>query len=168
MSLPKTLKNFNVFVDGRGLAGVASEVNLPKLSLKTEEHRAGGMDAPTQIDMGMEKMECDFTLSEYNPEVLKLFGLLVNSPTHLTLRGALVGGAGEVTPVVVNLWGNIKEVDPGSWKAGEKTQCKFTVALTYYKLTIGDEEIHEIDTDSMIRVIGGVDQLAAVREAIGQ
>ena len=64
---------------------------------------------PTQIDMGMEKLECDFSLSEYNPEVLKLFGLLVQlAPPILPCVGALVGGAGEVTSVVVNLWGNIK------------------------------------------------------------
>lgn len=34
--LPKILKNFNVFVDGRGYAGKIDEVTLPKLTIKTE------------------------------------------------------------------------------------------------------------------------------------
>ncbi|GHT98386.1 hypothetical protein FACS1894126_3800 [Alphaproteobacteria bacterium] len=59
--LPKILKNFNVFVDGRGYAGRVEEVSLPKLSLKTDEFLAGGMDAPIEIDLGMEKLEADLT-----------------------------------------------------------------------------------------------------------
>jgi UDP-N-acetylmuramoyl-L-alanyl-D-glutamate--2,6-diaminopimelate ligase len=57
--LPKILKNFNVFVDGRGYAGKIDEITLPKLTIKTEEYRAGGMDIPVSIDMGMEKLEAD-------------------------------------------------------------------------------------------------------------
>ncbi len=55
--LPKILRNFNVFVDGRGYAGKIEEITLPKLTIKTEEYRAGGMDIPISIDMGMEKLE---------------------------------------------------------------------------------------------------------------
>ena len=36
--LPKILKNFNAFVDGRGYAGRIDEISLPKLLIKTEEH----------------------------------------------------------------------------------------------------------------------------------
>ena len=61
--LPKILKNFNAFVDGRGYAGRIDEISLPKLSIKTEEHRAGGMDIPVAIDMGMEKLEAELTFS---------------------------------------------------------------------------------------------------------
>ena len=34
--LPKILKNFNVFVDGRGYAGRVEEITLPKLTIKTK------------------------------------------------------------------------------------------------------------------------------------
>ncbi len=49
--LPKILRNFNVFVDGRGYAGKIDEITLPKLTIKTEEYRAGGMDIPINIDI---------------------------------------------------------------------------------------------------------------------
>ena len=35
--IPRVLKNFNLFVDGRGLAGTVSTLTLPKLSTKMEE-----------------------------------------------------------------------------------------------------------------------------------
>ena len=54
--IPKILKNFNLFIDGRGYAGKCDEVNPPKLNIKSEEYRAGGLDAPIPIDMGMEKL----------------------------------------------------------------------------------------------------------------
>ena len=41
--LPKILKNFSAFVDGRGYAGRVDEITLPKLTIKMEEYRAGGM-----------------------------------------------------------------------------------------------------------------------------
>lgn len=161
------LKNMNLFVDGRGHAGKVDELNPPKLTLKTEEHRAGGMDAPVELDMGMEKLETDFTLSSFDKEVLKQFGLAPGSQIPLTIRGALESEDGTVTPVIINLRGKIKELDFGSWKPGDKAQLKAVVALRYYKLTHGQDVVHEIDAEGMIRTVNGVDQLAGQRTALG-
>ena len=89
--LPKILKNFSAFVDGRGYAGRVDEITLPKLSIKTEEYRGGGMDVPIDIDLGMEKLEAEITFSEYDPELFRLFGIMDNSTVNFTLRGGLQG-----------------------------------------------------------------------------
>ena len=89
--LPKILKNFNLFVDGRGYAGRVDEITLPKLTIKTEEFQGAGMSAPVEIDLGMEKLEMDMTFSEYDPELFKLFGLTNGSEVAFTIRGALEG-----------------------------------------------------------------------------
>ncbi|WP_264687702.1 phage major tail tube protein [Wolbachia endosymbiont (group A) of Sympetrum striolatum] len=164
--LPKILKNFNVFVDGRGYAGKIDEVTLPKLTIKTEEYRAGGMDIPINIDMGMEKLEADFTFSEYDSELFRLFGLINNNAVSLTLRGGLQGGS-DAESVVINLRGLFKELDFGNWKAAEKATLKCTVAANYYKLTIDGRELIEIDAENMIRKIDGVDQMTSMRTALG-
>ncbi|WP_425974064.1 phage major tail tube protein [Tepidimonas sp. HKU78] len=80
IELPRVLKNMNLFVDGRGYAGRVDEIQLPKLTLKTEEHRAGGMDLPVELDLGMEKLEAQLTISDFDPELFKLFGLLPRRP----------------------------------------------------------------------------------------
>ena len=166
MSLPKVLKNFNLFVDGRGYAGLVEELTLPKLDLKMDELYNGGMDAPIDLEMGMSKLECDFTLSEYNSDVIRQFGLRNGAQAPLTLRGGLDDETG-VTPVIVNVRGAWKDLDLGSWKAGEKAPLKVMVTLRYYKLTIGGEELVEVDVPNMVRIINGEDQLAAMRDAIG-
>lgn len=168
MTTPKVLRGFNLFVDGQGYAGMTEEVELPKLALKTEEFRPGGYDAPIEMDLGMEKIECSFTLADFNPDVLALFGLGHNAPVACTIRGALGHGDTEVTPVVVNLQGMWREVEPPKLKAGEKMELKATVSCKYYRLEVGGRVVHEIDIENMTRIIDGVDQMAATRAAIGR
>ena len=58
--IPEVLYNTNLFVDGISLQGDVPSLTLPKLTLKTDEYRAGGMDAAVELDMGMEKLEAGF------------------------------------------------------------------------------------------------------------
>ncbi len=166
--IPKILKNFNLTVNGLAYVGRVEELVLPKLSIKMEDYHMGGLDTPLQIDMGMEKLECDMTLSEYDTEVIKLFVPHRDSATAvpLTLRGAFDNENG-VTPVVIALLGAWKSLDFGSWKAGEKAPLKISVALVYYRLDIGGDTLVEIDINNMERHINGVEQVGAMHDAVG-
>ncbi|OBZ25505.1 phage major tail tube protein [Pseudomonas protegens] len=165
--IPETLANMNLFVDGISFQGDVPSLTLPKLTLKTEEHRVGGMDVPVELDMGMEKQEAGFTTTGVRRESLKMFGLADGSGFNGVFRGAFKGLKGKVTPVIVTLRGLLKEVDMGDWKSGDKAEVKHNVALTYYKLEADGRLIYEIDALGMKRVINGVDQLAAQRSALG-
>ena len=167
MPIRDILRNINLFVDGRGYAGRVDEIELPKLTIKTEEFRAGGMDSSVELDMGQEKLETTLTLSGVDREVVKLWGAYTSATTPLTARGALQDEDGTVTPVEVRMRGKVKELDFGTWKPGAKVPLKWMVALRYYKYTQGGEVIHEIDVENMIRIVDGVDQLQAQRAALG-
>ena len=161
------LKNVNMFVDGRGFAGQVTEVNLPKLTVKMEEHRDGGMDAPAEIDMGMEKLECDFSTSRIDAGLLRSWGLAPGNLVPITFRGALESEDGTVTPVAASVRGNVKEIDYGTWKPGEKVPLKCMMAVRYYKFEHGGETLHEIDVDNMVRIVNGTDRVAEQRAALG-
>ncbi|WP_460095914.1 phage major tail tube protein [Pseudomonas sp. S3_C01] len=165
--IPETLANLNLFVDGVSFQGDVPSLTLPKLTLKMEEHRGGGMDAPVELDMGMEKQEANFTTTGVRRESLKFFGLTDGTAFNGTFRGAYKGLKGKVTPVIVTLRGTLKEVDMGDWKAGDKAEIKHAVGLTYYKLEVDGRTVYEIDPLGMRRVINGVDQLSAQRSALG-
>ncbi len=167
MAARQVRKNFNLFVDGRGYAGQVEEFNAPKLSLKLEEFRAGGMAAPVELTMGMEKLECDFSLVSYDKDVLKQFNLAEGFVVPLVLREALEDFDGTITAVVHTMRGKVKEVDPGTSKSGDKTSLKFAMALTYYKLEHGGDVVHELDVENLIQNINGKDVLAATRAALG-
>ncbi|MDU9031750.1 phage major tail tube protein [Pseudomonas corrugata] len=165
--IPETLANLNLFADGVSFQGDVPSLTLPKLTLKMEEHRGGGMDAPVELDMGMEKQEANFTTTGVRRESLKFFGLADGTAFNGTFRGAYKGLKGKVTPVIVTLRGTLKEVDMGDWKPGDKAEIKHAVGLTYYKLEVDGRTVYEIDPLGMRRVINGVDQLAAQRSALG-
>ncbi|MFJ4154182.1 phage major tail tube protein [Pseudomonas sp. NPDC089752] len=165
--IPETLANLNLFVDGVSFQGDVPSLTLPKLTLKMEEHRPGGMDMPVEMDLGMEKQEAAFTTSGVRREALKFFGLADGSGFNGTFRGAFKGLKGKITPVVVSLRGTLKEIDMGDWKSGDKAEIKHSVGLSYYKLEVDGRLVYEIDALGMKRVIDGVDQLAAQRAALG-
>ncbi|WP_320055618.1 phage major tail tube protein [Desulfuromonas thiophila] len=167
--IPAVLKNFSLFVDGKGYAGQVEEIVLPKLTRKMQEHRAGGMNGPVELDYGLEKLEASFTLSDYNKEVLSLFGAVDNAKVPLRFKGAVEQDDedGSVTAVEVVLNGRWRELDMGSWKGGDKAVLKVGVAASYYKYTQAGEDLIEIDVVNMIEKIGGVDRLAAQRAALG-
>ncbi len=165
---PTTLKNMNLYIDGKGYAGVIEEITLPKLAIQSEEFRAGGMDAPIKIDMGMEHLEASFMLKVFDKATLKHFGLGNGNRVVMTVRGGMYSDEdGAEFPVVVKLQGMITEMDFGTWKAGESGSVKATVSLRYYNLNVDGEEVHEIDINNMVRKIDGVDHLAETRKNIG-
>ncbi len=165
--IPETLANTNLFVDGVSFQGDVPSLTLPKLTLKTEEHRAGGMDIGIELDTGMEKMESNFTTTGVRKESLKFFGLADGNAFNGTFRGSFKGQRGATKAVVVTLRGLLKELDMGDWKAGDKAEVKHGIAVTYYKLEVGGELIYEIDPIGMKRVINGTDQLASQRSDLG-
>ena len=89
-AVPKILKNFNLNVQGQGFAGLCDAVRLPDLRIKIDEHRAGGMDAPIPIDLGMEKIEIGFTMAEHNPMIFNQFGLQNGNAVTVNFYAALV------------------------------------------------------------------------------
>jgi P2 family phage contractile tail tube protein len=165
--IPQVLSNMNAFVDGVSFAGDVPTLSLPKLTQKTDDYQGGGMSAPIEMAMGLEKLEAAFTTNGVRREALKYFGLADQTACAIVFRGAFRGLKGTVTPVVVTLRGGIKEVDMGDWKPGDKAEIKHAIKAVYYKLEIDGRVMYEIDPLNMIQVIDGVDQLAEERSAVG-
>lgn len=165
---PRILKNFNAFVNGRGMAGVIEELELPEIAFKMEGFRAGGMDGETELDMGQEAMTAKYTFADPDPENLKLVGLVSGNPARVTARGSFVRDSDNSRiAVVAEMGGKFKKLGLGTWKAGEKASHEYEHALNYFRLNVGGEDVIEIDILNMKRIIGGVDQLAGIRADIG-
>lgn len=168
MALPRKLKNFMLFNDGLAYLGEVPEVTLPKLTRKTDDYRAGGMNGSIKADFGLEGLEMEWTAAGYLVDVLKQFGAIAHDAVALRFAGALQSDdSEEVVAIEVLARGRHTEIDFGTAKAGEATEKKIKTALSYYKLTVDGEDLVEIDLVNMVEVIGGVDRMAAVRSALG-
>ena len=167
MAARDILKNFNLFVDGRGYAGNVSEYSPPTLAVQTEDHRAGGMDAPVALDMGMEALEASFILTAYDFDVLSIWGVSQGQSVAFTARGSVESYDGAVKAAIHRLRGKVTRIERGTWTPGQPAPLTITIRLDYFAEELAGRQIHEIDVPNMKRVINGVDQLAARRTALG-
>jgi len=163
-TLPRSIKGYTAFLDGFGLAGITTGGKLPVIKAKVEGYRDGGMDGEDELEFGIEKLESELTFSELNERVL---GAVLGRDKPITLRGSMEAEGGGAIAVVGQMRGLVTSVDPGEWGDPKKGEVKLALTPNYYRLRIGGREIYEIDLLNGIRRIGGVDQLAGRRAALG-
>lgn len=162
------VRNYTGFIDGLGMLGEIDELNLPKLTLITSELRGGGMDGTIEVDLGIEKMEADFTMNSYDQKVFKRFGLTPGDQVPFTFRAATIGEDGEKKAVIVTLRARIKGIETGVFKPGERTTVKVMLAVDYYRHCIGSDVVNELDPKGNVRIVNRVDQTRDVRRMLGQ
>ncbi|HDR9506574.1 phage major tail tube protein [Burkholderia cepacia] len=168
MALPSKLKNFNVFEDGVSFVGEVPEIELPKLSRKMEEYRGGGMNAPVDIDLGMEKLELGLTMGGFMASMFKHWGATQHDAVSVRFAGSYQrDDTEEVDAIEVYVRGRYREIDPGTGKAGDNADQKGTLSLSYYRLTQNGKVLIEIDVVNFVEIVDGVDRLAEQRRAIG-
>lgn len=165
--IPQTLTNFSLFLAGTSYGGKATKVQLPKLKRKTEALRAGGMDGEIDMAVGMEKLEGGFSMTGIDRASLAMFGIADGGAFNGVFRGSFTDRKGAVVAAVCTFRGLLTEVDMGEWEGGKKNETKYSCSLDYYKLELDGRVVYELDPVALIRVIDGVDELAAERAALG-
>ena len=96
--IPEVLSNCAGFIDGVSFAGEVPTLTLPKLTKKTDDYQGGGMSAPIEMGMGLEKLEAAFTTNGVRRESLKYFGLADQTACNAVFRAAYKGLKGAVRP----------------------------------------------------------------------
>jgi P2 family phage contractile tail tube protein len=133
--------------------------------------RGAGMDGAMPIDMGMEPLEASWTTSGIDRGTYTGFGLMNGIRSTVILRGALTDPAtGLPKPVQHVMIGDLTVVEPGTYKPGERATLKTTMVCIYYKFThtIPGVPAVEIDVINGVRIINGIDHLAAFRVMVGR
>lgn len=168
MALPRTLKLMNGFLDGNSYFGEVEEMELPKLTSKIEDYRAGGMMGEVGINLGIEKLELTHKYAGIIPEIFSGFAAAEIDKNVIRFAGSYQrDDTGEILPVEVLMRGRHTEIDSGSSKTGEKTELTVKSALTYYKLIINGTDKIEIDLLNTVLKVDGKDLYADHRKAVG-
>lgn len=168
MSLPRKLKDFNLFGDGNDWRGQIAEVTLPKLTRKMEEYDPNGGAGVVEIDLGQEKIELEWTAAGLIDEIFDGYGATSIDNSLLRFTGAYErDDTGDVDAVEIVVRGRHKEIDMGSAKKGDNNEIKVVTACTYYKLTVNGKTKIEIDVTGGKLIRNGVDQLTKRRSALG-
>lgn len=167
--IKEILQFMNVFVDGRGYAGVASSVELPKIEVITREYGAAGMSGQVEVRMARhEKLTASVQFEGIDPKLIGLFDIAQGKDIGLTFKGSTQDRDGTTHAHSIKVRGFIKALDEGEWKEGEDAPLKLDLSLSYYKREHDGVELIEADPINMIFKVRGVDQLAQHRKNIGR
>lgn len=164
--LPRVLKNFTAYIDGRGYIGRIETAKLPELEINSEEYRGGGMDSMVDIDMGMKKLEGEIVLAEYNPDAIKLWGLF-NADIPIVLRGAIQRQGEDAVPAIIRMTAGFKKVSRDEWQTGKNSKMTLSYTANRYQELIANETVVDIDVLNFTRIVGGIDHLSSIRAALG-
>ena len=158
-----------LYADGKEKVGSMLEYTPPVPEILTEEYRAGGMDMPISMDMGMAAMEASFTIGE-DEDVLNLFGIKKNSKEIPFFIRSLIENdvTGEKRQIVEEIRAKVTKIDNGTKSAGSFSATTVTLKPSYYRYESNGKVIHEFDPINIVRIINGVDQLADARVALGK
>jgi len=164
------LTNANVYLDGGSMLGRAEEVTLPVIKAKMAEHKALGMVGSIEAFAGFEKLEGKIKWSSLYLEALRKTADPFKS-VQLQVRASVETytstGRTEEQPVVALLQAVFKSLPGGAFKQHENVEIESEFIATYMKLSVGGQDITEIDVLANIYKAGGQDVLAMYRANIG-
>lgn len=145
MAIPPKLRLFTCFVNSTNNIGKVTSITLPKLTRKTEDYQGGGMIGSVAVDLGLDGGALDSTMiiGGLVKELLLEYGGDLDG-TLLRFVGEYYT-SGESQLVEVEMRGKFTEFDGGESKQGEDTSVTYAIKNTYYKLSIDDKPVWEID-----------------------
>jgi len=166
--LPRTLKNFNVFVDTHSWAGVAESVTIPKITKKTEDFRAAGMIGDIALALGYEKLEGEVVYAGFDVKQYRQLGVCGTSDLPVRYVG-MYERQDNCTKQIVEIYtrGQAIELDPGDSKNGEKTEIKMSYNYTYYRMEVDGVVEVELDFINGVERFGETDLAQSIKELLG-
>ncbi|MDT8758249.1 phage major tail tube protein [Sphingomonas psychrotolerans] len=163
MGLARTLKNMNAFANGVSYLGIVAEFEEPKLAIETDDWRGGGMLGPVKLDMGLQAMEATLTMGGHVVALIRQFGTTQVDGVRVRLVGAYQADDGSAPQAVeCYIGGRFSEIDLGKSKAGDKTEHKYTLPLSYYRRDVDGRTEIEIDMVAGTFRVNGVDRYAEI------
>lgn len=166
--LPRQLKDFAVFSVANRFHGECLTFTRPKLAMKLEEYRAGGMPGPVDLQMGLEKLEVTHKYGGDMPALNREFGAAEIDASQLRFAGAYQRDSdGPYDDVQIIIRGRHVEIDAGDDEVGSKSGTSYKTSCTYYKQVRNGIVEFEIDMLGNVFRVYGVDRLAEVRRIIG-
>lgn len=164
------INDFYITIDGKECEGVV-KAQLPTLEYETTEYKAAGMSGTLNLPITGKLKQLEVEITQFCVDKYH-FMMLNNRKTHdIILRSALEGidtstGDTIFSPMVV-----VMKVKPISWSCAEASinspsEATVKASVFYYKVTMDDEDLIEIDVLNGKCVYAGEDLLEPVNSIL--
>ena len=155
--IPEKINEYNAYLDGTKMIGVAASVTLPEVNMKT-----------STVSGQFESMEQEIQFNTLYSSAMDMLSPL--STVNLTLRASQQvydkqGGYNFKGLRVVEI-GRVKKFNPGKVEKGEAMEATVTLELTYLMIEVDGQQLLEVDKLNGIYKVNGTDMLAGVNSLI--
>ena len=163
------LSHCNVYFQDGPFVGQFSEVAVPEIKHKAQEHKTGDMIGTRRVPGPLEAMETTLKPDGFYP----LFHAAMSDPDReirLQVRCNLkVAEGGNTRDVAVRMdmagWCSNNKV--GTLQAQDNAKPEYKLEVHYFSLLVAGVEIQTIDIDNHIHRVNGRDLLEAFRTNLG-
>lgn len=167
--IPEKINEYNVYLDGTKMIGVASSHTLPEVNMQTSKVSGmgvnGEVDSPTLGQFESMEQEIQFnTLYSSAADMLNPLPAI-----NLTFRAAQqvydksTGGGYAFKSLRIVEMGRVKKFKPGKIEKAESMEATITLEVTYILVEVDGVVIMEVDKLNQVYNVNGVDMLADVR-----
>ena len=164
--VPEIINDYNTYLDGDKMIGVAASVTLPTLKQKTNTVSGAGINGEIEsVSVGQfESMEQEIQFNTLYSSAAD--ALRANSAVNLTFRAAQQiydkTGGYAFKGLRIVMGGRVKEFNPGTVKKGDAMDAETTLELTYYMIEVDGEQVVEVDKLNGVYKVNGSDMLAGI------
>lgn len=163
MRNPKTLKNFNVFINGVSYAGLITEFTPPEVVLKIDSQSGGRVIANNARLLFDSGITASFGIAEFSGELHKLIGTEINLTAFGTLSDDVLPFG--TTGISISITGVVSSYTPSKWEAAKKTDDKYDIVCSYFRFSGNGSNIM-LDVKNQIFSINGIDIVETIRGQI--
>lgn len=165
--IPEKINEYNVYLDGAKMIGIAASSTLPEVNMQTSKVSGvgvnGEIDSPTLGQF--ESMEQEIQFNTLYSSAVDMLNPLTR--VNLTFRAAQQvydknGGYVFKSLRIVEM-GRVKKFKPGKLEKSEGMEASITLELTYLLIEVDGVLILEVDKLNQVYKVNGVDMLADVR-----
>lgn len=146
-----------------------SELKLPEMTEKFEDHNPGGGRVGIEVSVGIEKLVASFKLNGFDPDLLAQFGLGKRTSNNYTAYGSIVEKrSGKTYQAKAVMEGRLGKVAPDAFQRGELQGHEYGIhGITRFELFFDGEEKVAFDFYANTWRIDGVDQNAEMNRNLG-
>ena len=168
--VPEKINEYNVYLDGDKMIGIAASSDLPEVNMQTSTVSGvgilGEIDSPTIGQF--ENMEQEIQFNMLYSSAMDMLSPL--STVNLTFRAAQQvydknGGYAFKGLRIVEM-GRVKSFKPGKIEKGESMEASITVELTYMMIEVDGQQLLEVDKLNGVYKVNGEDMLAGVNSLV--
>lgn len=168
--VPEKINEYNVYMDGTTMIGIAAASTLPEVNMKTSTVSGvginGEIDSPTIGQF--ESMEQEIQFNALYSSAMDMLSPL--STVNLTFRAAIQvydkAGGYVFKGLRIVERGRVKKFNPGKIEKGESMEAAVTLELTYLLIEVDGVTLLELDKLNNIYVANNKDMLEGVRPLI--